>query len=222
MATPKHVLERYAGKVTLHRGMLPKEREACRARLGLPPFPPEIEELLAYAEGFELNPPYEAVTFRGDHLFGFEEALPLSVPVLPDGFGNFWVVDVNPQSGAWGTVFFSCHDPSVLVVQAPDLTAFITQLLDPMAGDMRAFIKNEATNRILDGDPWLHPVNAMRASADDRVRQFAQSLPDNFRIADLREREIGSGFAWNLNSDIRRSGNELIFGIGKQTKRSGE
>jgi hypothetical protein len=215
MPTPKQVLERYAGTVALHRGMLPTEREACRERLELPPFPPEIEELLASAAGFDVDGSDEAVSFRGDHLFEFEDALPRSVPVLPDGCGNFWVVDVNPQTGAWGTVFFCCHDPSVFIVQAPDLATFIAQLLDPQAGDMRTFVKDDATKRIWKRDPWLRPVSELRASADQTLRGFAESLPDAFRIADLRAQEVGSGFAWNLESTILRAGTELIFGIGR-------
>src|ERR1043165_5700900 len=99
--------------------------------------------------------------------------------MLGDGCGNYWIVDVNPQTGAWGTVFFGCHDPSVIVVQAPDLQTFFTQLLDhPTLDPRNAAI--DAGMRIWYEDPWLRPVTELRdtadANADDAISAFAASL----------------------------------------------
>jgi hypothetical protein len=56
--------------------------------------PNEIRELLKFANGFEFYG-LEEVTFVGISQFGFEEFFPNSVQLAGDGFGNFWILDVN-------------------------------------------------------------------------------------------------------------------------------
>jgi cell wall assembly regulator SMI1 len=75
--------------------------------------PNDIRELLKFASGFEFSG-LEEITFNGIGQFGFEEIFPNSVQLAGDGFGNFWILDID-QSGNWGQVFFVCHDPAVVV-----------------------------------------------------------------------------------------------------------
>src|SRR5689334_8432785 len=88
--------------------------------------------------------------------------------MLPDGFGNFWVVDVDPETGVWGAVFFACHDPSVIVVQAPDLATFLQQLLDPKAAG--------ALDLVQDRELSIYATRFMASSN-------ARSCTDNHRHA---------------------------------------
>jgi hypothetical protein len=43
------------------------------------------------------------------------EAFFRSVPILADGYGNFWILDAHTED--WGPVYFWCHDPAVAVIQ---------------------------------------------------------------------------------------------------------
>ena len=124
-STLKELLERLSQSVTLLPGL--SEREIAQFQEQLPgPLPEEIRQLLLYSAGFDSKPQSirqraGSVHFTGHEGFELAEVFARSVPLLPDGCGNFWVVDINPQNGAWGSVFYACHDPAVIVVQARDL-----------------------------------------------------------------------------------------------------
>jgi hypothetical protein len=226
MSSPRELLERFSQSVTLLPAL--SEREIAQFQEQLPgPLPEEIRQLLLYSAGFDSKPQsirQRAGTVRLTGHEGFElpEVFPASVPLLPDGCGNFWVVDINPQNGAWGAVFYACHDPAVIVVQARDLTTFLSQLLDPEKSEPENAVHHvheEAVTVIWKDDPWLVSVQDARAARDAVVSKFAEQLPDNYRVADLRSRKIGSGFSWGKagpGADIRRSGAELVFGVEKK------
>lgn len=63
-----------------------------------------------------------------------------------------------------------------------------------------------------------------RQSKDTTLKNFALLLPDNFVIADLRNKQNQSGFAWGKfgpNIDkAKRHETELIWGIEKPIKKS--
>src|SRR6185503_16691052 len=88
--------------------------------------PDEIRELLKFASGFEFLTPDE-VTFDGAGQFGFQNVFPDSIQLAGDGFGNFWILDVDSK-GNWGNVFYVCHDPAVIVKHSEDLAEFINNL----------------------------------------------------------------------------------------------
>ena len=78
------------------------------------------------------------------------------------------------------------------------------------------YVRNAATTRIWRDDPWLVSVQDARLAHDGAVSKFAEQLPDNYRVADLRSRKVGSGFSWGKagpRADIRRNGAELVFGV---------
>ena len=55
-----------------------------------------------------------------------------------------------------------------------------------------------------------------RQAQDGAVAKFSEQLPENFGVADLRSKKVGSGFSWGKagpRADIRRNGAELIFGV---------
>ena len=66
----------------------------------------------------------EEVTFDGIGQFGFEEFFPNQVQLAGDGFGNFWILDIN-KNGNWGNVFYVCHSPAVIIKHSDNLTQFI-------------------------------------------------------------------------------------------------
>lgn len=228
--TPKQTLEKLAGNAKLMRGL--PEQEVARFQSQLPgPLPAEVRELLKYSGGFDIASgrlllksarlgDTVRVLFTGGGDVGLC-ILPCPIALLGDGLGNFWVVDVSPN-GAWGAVLFVCHDPPVIVVQAADLAGFLKQVLN--AGGVNSetsleYVRSLATTRIWRDDPWLIPVQVARGAQDVVVSQFAGQLPDNYRVADLRSRKVGSGFSWGKagpQGDLRRHGAELIFGVEKK------
>jgi hypothetical protein len=148
--------------------------------------PPEIQELLGYAGGFRFDRLKTEVDFVGSEMFAFEEALPHGVPLLGDGYGNCWMVDVRPKDGQWGQVFYVCHDPLALIVQAPSLAVFLEQIFDAARG---------------------------KTDLLEVVRERTATVPEGSGTIDLRAAEIGSGFGFGLNDDIRRLGAEPVFEI---------
>jgi hypothetical protein len=227
--SPKEVLQRFAKAVTILPGLSTTGIAALETQLP-GALPTSIKELLAYSTGFKLPPhwlkfagppgPPSGLTVRftptGD--FGFARAIPFPVALLNDGFGNFWVVDINPTSGDWETVFFVCHDPAAVIIQASGLTAFLRQVLDPDEADPQdalSRVRNDALTRVVKEDPWLVPVLAARKMLDPAVAEFASQLPDNFNVVDLRSGLIGMGFRWNHTSPeyIQRLAADLLFGL---------
>jgi hypothetical protein len=179
-----------------------------------PQMPPEIVELLRFASGFESNA-FGTVDFLGRNMS--VETFFRSAPILADGCGNFWIVDLASDEGAWGPVLFWSHDPAVAVIQASNLADFLQQILDVgRAGrpDALTFVRKVSSRRIWSDDPYLVPVSEARAQGDRIVAAFATTLPNSFSVADLRQVEIGSGFSWGRgDADVRRDGARLLFGV---------
>jgi hypothetical protein len=189
--------------------------------------PEEIRELLRFARGFRVGA-HDDVDFTGGYAFAYEDAFACCVPIAPDGFGNFWVIDVNVDTGAWGPVFYACHDPPVMAVQAPTLSAFLEQWLESARTDDQPSaideVHEEHAHRIWRDHPALIEVSDALASSDEALRQFAQGLGAEFAISDLRKLEVGSGFAWGWagpEGKVRRAGASLLFAVEKgQPKKS--
>jgi cell wall assembly regulator SMI1 len=213
----KEILENAPEHVTLMPGLSGQEMAEFQKRLP-GPLPDDIRELLRYSAGFH-HPSIGTVHFTGISDSQFTTALPFAVPLLTDGSGNFWVIDVNNKNGAWGPVFFVSHDPPVVVVQAPDLETFLSQVLDTGRSNPNnalSYVRKVSAARVWKDDPWLISVPDARAAKDPLVSNFAEQLPENFRLADLRSKEVGSGFSWGLagpNTELRRDGTELLFGV---------
>src|SRR5262249_894673 len=91
------------------------------------PLPREVRDLLSYCRGF--NGVYvDIVEFRGEGcLFEFD-CFPHGLPFAADGFGNFWVVDLFPESREWGPIYYACHDAPIILYQSPSLEHFLTEL----------------------------------------------------------------------------------------------
>jgi hypothetical protein len=203
------------------------EEEVALFQTQLPgALPPDVRELLVYSAGFDIVSVLKSgrrgrtvpVILAGSRNIELSNVLPCPVTLLGDGCGNFWVVDVD-LTGAWGAILFVCHDPPVIVVQAADLACFLDQVLNPGEGDSKNtlyYVWNAATSLVWKTDPWLVSVRDAQLVPDAALSQFAEQLPQTFCVADLRSKEIGSGFSWGKagpNTDIRRAGAELLFGV---------
>jgi hypothetical protein len=171
--------------------------------ISLSSFSDEVQDLLRVTTGIDLGI-RGYIDFLGQYPFEFTDIFPKGVPLLPDDFGNFWVLDVIDNK--WGGVFFISHDPLALIVQADTLPTFLEQI-------QKSFYK-ESIN-------WLQFVKesankpfdlsfALSKCSDPAISEFAESIPSIATIYDLRLLKVGSGFSFS--SDVWRYKCELIFG----------
>jgi SMI1/KNR4 family protein SUKH-1 len=206
-----------AFSVQLHPGLSESEYRDFVARLPAPP-PDDIRELLLFTRGFDFNP-VEKVDLRGELEFEYEPAFPHGLPICGDGFGNFWVVDVNPESGAWAPIFYACHDPPVIAWQAQSLGEFLNGLFElgrRNATSAVGHVHDSVVFEIWKRNPGLVPVPEARGSDDRELRTFAEQLDERALIADLRDTRIGSGFSWGRygpDTLVQRDGPPLLFAI---------
>ncbi len=200
-------------------GLLPPatrdEVSVLEERLGIR-VPPDLQDLLAFTSGFDF-PLVGSVDLLGREM-SVQTFFP-SIPILGDGFGNFWVVDVAGGNTS-GVVMFWCHDPPVVVIQASGLGLFLNSVFDlgrREHNDRLILVRKAHTARIWSEDPYLLSVEQARQSGDVIVASFAKDLPDNAYVADLRTREFGAGFSWGKSdSEPRRAGEHLIFSVEKK------
>jgi hypothetical protein len=207
-------------EVELLQGLTEQQIDNLVKRLPSEQIPKEINELLKFSRGFEFYP-LEQITFDAVGQLGFEKIFPYSVQLAGDGFGNFWILDIN-KDGNWGSVFYFCHDPAVIVKHSDDLTQFIEHVDD--FGKQRNnsnldIIHEKVVMDIWYKNPGFIELELARQSNDTALRNFALSLPDNFVVADLRNKPNQNGFAWGKfgykHENIIRHKTELLWGIEK-------
>jgi hypothetical protein len=209
--------------ITLHPGLSEAEYQAFAGRFPVPPSE-EIRELLRFTRGFDFSA-VDQVDLRGELDFEDESIFPLGLPICGDGYGNFWVVDVNPESGAWAPIFYACHDPPVVAYQAATLAEFLVEVFQmgrPDATSAVDHVHEEVVFTIWNENPGLLPVLEARQSADRELRAFAEGLDERALIADLREPRIGSGFSWGRygpGTQVQRAGSQLLFAITPSEKK---
>ncbi len=211
-------------KVELKEGLTDEQIDELAKRLPTGQVPTEIRELLKFASGFEFYGLGE-VTFDGVEQFGFEEFFPHSVQLSSDGFGNFWILDVD-KNGNWGSIFYACHDPAVIVKHSDSLTQFIEHVHDFGKNGNKSTLgiihERTVMNIWSDNNGFIEIKNA-RQSNDTTLKKFALSLSENFVIADLRNQQNQRGFAWgkfgpNIDKTERHE-TELIWAIEKPIKK---
>lgn len=211
-------------KVELKRGLSDQQIDELAKKLSVEKIPAEIRELLKFAGGFEFYA-LEEVTFDRVGQFGFEEFFPNSVELAGDGFGNFWILDID-KNGNWGNVFYVCHDPAVIVKHSEDLNQFIEHVSDFGKNGNESnldLIHEKVVTDIWNKDHGFTELENAKQSGDMVLKNFALALPDNFVIADLRNKPIKSGFAWgkfgpNIDN-VKRHETELIWGVEKPIKK---
>lgn len=210
-------------KVELKSGLTELEVDELAKRVPKGQIPTEIRELLNFASGFEFYG-LEEVTFDGIEQFGFEEFFPNSVQLAGDGFGNFWILDID-KNGNWGNVFYVCHSPAVIVKHSDNLAQFIEHVNDFGKNGNKSNL--DIIHEKIVADIWSQNIGFIevengRQSNDIILKEFALLLPDNFVVADLRNKPNRSGFAWGKFGPkidkAKRHETELIWGIEKPIK----
>jgi hypothetical protein len=133
--------------------------------------------------------------------------LPAGHPVAADGCGNFWLLDLTPDTVDSAPVFFLGHDPAVLVYVAPDLSTFLD---DAVAGRL----PDEASGHVWSDQPGALSYESAVTADDEALHEFARSLGAAWTFVDLRRREVGDGIAWGHygpRTRLARHGWERIF-----------
>jgi len=206
-------------KVNLLSGMSEQEIDEFKKLLPDNFLPVEVEELLKFSRGFEFYG-LEEVRFDSFGDFGFEEMFPYSVQLAGDGFGNFWILDVDSK-GDWGKVYYVCHDPAVVVKHSQSLSEFIGHVDDfgKKGSDSHLDTIHEKTVM----DIWTSKVGIMEKNERDYnfPNNIKDQLPEMFLVADLEHEPIKTGFAWGkygANSKIIRVGDKPIWVVEKKIK----
>ena len=121
------------------------------------------------------------------------------------------------------------HQENTIAFMTPTekLTSILTEQYISEDGDeYKVELKEGLTNQQIDELAKRLPTGQIPPEIRELLKfasGFALSLPDNFVIADLRNKQIQSGFAWGKfgpNIDkAKRHETELIWGIEKPIKK---
>lgn len=204
------------GSLALAPPMPEAEIESLGERLPCP-LPEEVEEALRRTAGVDGGAFYEFSLGGYDELLYLEDLFPFAHPIMPDGFGNYWAVDLTASSESWGPILFFCHDPPIIAHQANDVAEFIEQVVEmsnaPHRGPVYA-VSDEQSMEIWQHSPHAGPAPIAAKSSDTSLADFAKQLPDDFLVVDMRGGPAGVGFAWGRARDtaeIQRCGELQIF-----------
>jgi hypothetical protein len=182
------------------------------------PLPDEIRAALAVSTGLA-NGPLESFALLDLEGFGLEEAFPHAYSIAHDGYGNYWILDLLPDTTDWGPVFFACHDPAVIAYQAPSIDAFLRDVVAQAPDDPRSPINRvheDVVNHLWRDESSLIAQPAAASSSDVTLREFANTLTPDALIADMRQPTVGSGFAWGKfgpRTVIQRFGTHLLWAL---------
>lgn len=207
-------------EIELMPGMTPDEIDQFASTIPCA-LPSEIRDLLSFCRGFT-GSAADFVDFTGrDCCFEAEVIFPHGLPIAADGFGNFWVVDLGPDSDRFGPIYFACHDAPVILYQCSDIEEFLVELFKMNEPPYRSAVDDVHEDRLFDvwrKNPGVMPAAQARDADDQAVRAFADDLDDAWFIIDLRRASPGMGFSWGRygpKTEIRRAGNLPIFGYKK-------
>ncbi len=205
-------------KVELFDELTDSEIETLKSQLPNTTIPNEIEELLRFSKGFKFYGLGE-ICFDTFQNFGFEEMFPYSIQLAGDGFGNFWVLDIDSK-GNWHSVYFVCHDPAVVVKHSENLAEFIKHVDEfGQKGDQSNLdIIHEKTV----WEIWNAKVGIMEKNEKDYDFENGQvDLPKMYLVADLSNEPIRSGFPWGKsgpNTKIIRPSDDPIWIVENHVK----
>jgi hypothetical protein len=193
------------------------DAEVAALQAGYPvPLPAELLQLLAVTRGTDALLDLD-LTGRA-HSVDTAELMPAGLPIAADGSGNFWVLDITPDTAEVAPVFFHCHDAPVLLYQAPDLATFLDEVVKKYVPPHASLVDDVREDRLYDvwrTRPGAMPQVAALSSPDLALREFAESLDPAWTIVDLRHRQPGMGVAWGCHGPrtrLARHGWERIFG----------
>lgn len=207
----------YATRLELLPALTDAEIDALAAAWGVP-IPRDARKVLRVTRGIAPSP-LESVEFSGEmagEVAGEvpDELFPHGMPIAHDGYGNYWVADLRPGSDAFGPVFFVCHDPAVIVYQCADVAEFLDGLLvmteAPHTGPLH-FVHEQAAAEIWGGKEVAVQREVALASDDEVLRAFAETLPPDASVADMRAPRTGDGFRVPLYREFIRHPTERLI-----------
>jgi SMI1 / KNR4 family (SUKH-1) len=182
------------------------------------PIPSDVRDALAVTKGLA-NGPLESFSLIDLEGFGLEDAIPDAYSIAHDGYGNYWVLDLLPNTTKWEPVFYACHDPPVFAYQSATIEEFLRDAIAMWQDGPRSrvdFVHEDVVNRIWRENPDLSTAEALLGSGDGVLRAFAASLPPAALVADLRSPTLGQGFSWGRfgpKTQIRRAGLERVWAL---------
>jgi hypothetical protein len=205
-------------KIDLAPPLTPEQIDAVGQRVGVA-LPEELRTLLAFCSG--INSCLEQIDFTGAQMaFEHNEVFPYGLPIASDGFGNFWVIDVTPQTTRTAPIFFACHDAPVILYQSPDIASFLSEVFRMSTPPHKSLVDDVHEDRLFNvwrKNPGVIDRATALQSSDAAIRAFASELPEHFQLVDLRNVRPGMGFSWGRygpKTEVRRHGYERIFAYG--------
>ncbi len=205
-------------KVELLDGMTDSEITNLKNQLPKNNLPNDVEELLRFSRGFEFFG-LEEIRFDAFGQFGFEAMFPNSIQLAGDGFGNFWILDIDSK-GNWNSVYYVCHDPAVIVKHSENLAEFIQHVdeFGQKGNQSNMDIIHEETVMEI----WNEKVGIMgRNERDYDFKNVQGIMPEFFLVADLTNEPIKTGFPWGKsgpNTKIIRPTDDPIWIIEQHRK----
>lgn len=193
--------------------------DSLEKEVGLP-LPEELRSILSFCSG--IDGCLDGIDFTGRSMsFELRDVFPNGIPIARDGWGNFWVLDVTPQTTKTAPVFFACHDAPVILYQSNDIAAFLSEVFRVSTPTHSSLVDDVHEDRLFDvwrKNPGVIQQSVAAASPDSELRAFASTLPGHFQIVDLRTASPGMGFScgrYGPRTEVRRHGYERIFGYAK-------
>jgi cell wall assembly regulator SMI1 len=185
------------------------------------PLPEELRGLLAFCSG--IDGCVAEIDFTGSMMAAFEskEIFPNGLPIAADGWGNFWVLDLTPQTTQVAPVFYACHDAPVILYQSADVASFLSELFRMYTPPHKSLVDDVLKDSLFEvwrRNPGVIDQSTAASSTDAALHSFASGLPGHFQIIDLRQVDPGMGFSWGRygpTTETRRHGYERIFAYAK-------
>lgn len=165
----------------------------------------------------------EMVNFDSIGEFGFTELSPTSVTLGHDGFGNFWILDID-KSGKLGKVFFACHDPAVFVIHSQNLNEYLNHLLEFYKNPEKCHLNEIHDSTVMDiwKENKLCFSKTEFINSNPEYKDFLKKFEgDEWTVADLRDGQNKIGFAWGKfgsNQLTERHPSDLIWVIKNKKK----
>ena len=174
------------------------------------PVPEEIRELLAVTRRISIGS--HEITL--DPLAAeAEDFIPCGVEVGHDGAGNFWIVDVDPETRVWGPVYFVSHDPPTIAYGFSSVAEYIHNVFNLY----RRGVKRERVSEIEllpSTRKELPTVAAARRDADEVLARALDGAYDDGLVADMRDPKRLHAWDWDAfgaETVVRRPTPEPIW-----------
>ena len=123
-------------------------------------------------------------------------------------------------------MFFTCHDPPVVLYQSPNLAHFLREAFRMLTPPHEGLVDDVHEDRLFNVWGTDHGIltHAQALAGDATLSQFAARFDEGHTFADLRDPQVGEGFAWGRHGPrtiVVRHEDVLLFAIAKPEKQAG-